>query len=197
MHRWISQVITEYYNNYNYHISFFIVATGELKLLNKLLSPGGAKSNIQLYCWINSWFLIELTTIRVGKIKILLIHVFEIEMETHVSLWDCQEFKCGFALRVPLWQTLAFFTVKWKISLEFSVHLICYLWPCDAMFIPRDILVLRFWPRKLNFVPLCCEAMKLCSLSINSPYNGPHLQNSKHETVIWTDTVHGPCKGQN
>ena len=28
MHRWISQVITEYYNNYNYHISYFIVATG-------------------------------------------------------------------------------------------------------------------------------------------------------------------------
>ena len=39
MHRWISQVITEYYNNYNYHISYFIATNRVSRDPEEPLSP--------------------------------------------------------------------------------------------------------------------------------------------------------------
>ena len=73
------------------------------------------------------------------KIKILLIHVFEIEIETHCSLWDCQEIKCNFALWSPQWQQAASTLTgvphleNGKCVQEFEVHLFSYFWPCDTM----------------------------------------------------------------
>ena len=141
MHRWISQVITEYYNNYNYHISYFIATSrvsaatqrSHWALYEQAAQPCGIKLKLFIFIvglihnfsdWIND-------NMWVRKIKIL--HVFEIEMETHCSLYDCQEIKCNLALWSPLQATFTLTGVlhfkNGKYGQEFEVQfLLLTLW---------------------------------------------------------------------